>query len=328
MSWLSDKSFCLWVVPPDDGRVRKVRITTRRLLALSVIVLFVISSILFVISDYGRVQVLRAKNYLLYKKISSERYMLAKTNASLKSRLEKLSESNSRVLKYEKSLNQRLDELRSIIEGAGVYDIFSTKKDTAKNNGKIDSSNGIGGAEITCSGKQCSDLSGQDSSDNFLRMSSNPANEDLLELFDRYIQFLSTLPLGSPGNGYLSSGFGLRVSPFSHRVAMHQGVDISLPYGSQVVATGDGVIEAVRRTRTYGLVVDIKHSNKISTRYAHLSRVFVTEGEKICKGEVVGLVGSTGRSTGPHLHYEVRINKKPHDPRKFIELGKKLAKLL
>jgi murein DD-endopeptidase MepM/ murein hydrolase activator NlpD len=102
---------------------------------------------------------------------------------------------------------------------------------------------------------------------------------------------------------------------------MHEGVDLALPQGSQITSTGDGKVVAVERNATYGLVVDIAHSDRVITRYAHLSKAFVTEGEKVCRGEVIGLVGTSGRSTGPHLHYEILVDGKARNPVPFVQLA-------
>ncbi|MCB0320887.1 MAG: M23 family metallopeptidase, partial [Bdellovibrionales bacterium] len=142
----------------------------------------------------------------------------------------------------------------------------------------------------------------------------------LIEQLDRTITLLRRVPVGFPGNGYINSLYGLRKSPFNGRVKLHQGVDLALPLGSYVHATADGTVLSVKRTKGYGLVVDIQHSKNVITRFAHLSDVVVREGEEICRGEYVGLVGSTGYSTGPHLHYEVRVGKKSVDPRPLMLL--------
>ena len=134
------------------------------------------------------------------------------------------------------------------------------------------------------------------------------------------------IPFGLPANGYLSSGWGMRHSPFSGRLKMHQGLDFSVGAGDYVRGAADGIVKSVKRTSTYGLVIDVKHGKgNVVTRYAHLSKALVKEGEKVCRGEAIALIGSTGRSTGPHLHFEVRINNKPHNPMKFFALGKHLA---
>jgi murein DD-endopeptidase MepM/ murein hydrolase activator NlpD len=149
----------------------------------------------------------------------------------------------------------------------------------------------------------------------------------VLSLLDSYIDTLRVAPIGLPAPGYISSGYGYRLSPFHGGPSMHQGIDFSLPQGSPIYATGDGIVQNVNRHGTYGIVVDIAHSSRVVTRYAHMSKALIREGEKICRGEVVGLVGSTGRSTAPHLHYEVRIDGRSKNPLPFMRLALDLKNL-
>jgi murein DD-endopeptidase MepM/ murein hydrolase activator NlpD len=119
--------------------------------------------------------------------------------------------------------------------------------------------------------------------------------------------------------GNLRSGVGVRSNPFGgSSLEYHKGQDISAPSGTPVVATADGNIVIAGWLRGYGQVVYIDHGNGITTRYGHLSRIDVAVGQMIKQGERLGLVGSTGRSTGPHLHYEVRINGQPASPIQYL----------
>lgn len=125
-----------------------------------------------------------------------------------------------------------------------------------------------------------------------------------------------------PAEGNISSYYGYRKSPFGYGTAFHEGVDIAGDYGDPVSATADGIVTQSGWVSGYGYLVEIKHSNGISTRYGHNSVIFVQEGQKIEKGSVVALMGSTGNSTGPHCHYEVRINGDSVDPIYFLPIKK------
>jgi murein DD-endopeptidase MepM/ murein hydrolase activator NlpD len=129
---------------------------------------------------------------------------------------------------------------------------------------------------------------------------------------------LHVMPAGWPVSGRLMDGFGQRSDPFSGEGAMHTGVDISVPFGTPVKATGDGIVVHANWNGGYGRCVIVDHGNGYQTWYAHLSRMYVVEGDEIRKGEVVGAVGVTGRSTGAHLHYEVRIASTPVNPYRFL----------
>lgn len=149
---------------------------------------------------------------------------------------------------------------------------------------------------------------------------------DLLDKLDQSRKVVTQLPFGSPlTTGKVSSRFGPRIDPFLKRPAMHSGLDFKARYGSPIRATGSGVVTRAERMGGYGLVVEISHGHGLSTRYAHMSRIKVKNGQSIAPGQVIGKVGSTGRSTGPHLHYETRLLGKPRNPKIFIDVGKDLG---
>lgn len=116
----------------------------------------------------------------------------------------------------------------------------------------------------------------------------------------------------------ISSYFGVRTDPFTGALKMHEGMDFSGSVGTDIYATGDGVVVYANYSREgYGSIIIIDHGYGYSTRYAHLNKILVTEGQQVKRGEVIGLMGNTGRSKGPHLHYEVRKNKKALNPVNF-----------
>src|SRR5690606_2828218 len=123
------------------------------------------------------------------------------------------------------------------------------------------------------------------------------------------------LPFGnpSPGSG-ISSRFGNRTDPFLNRLALHAGIDFRVRAGTQVRSTGAGTVVIAGRTGGYGNMVEIDHGNGLTTRYAHLTRALVAVGDHVEASDIVGLSGTTGRSTGPHLHYEVRRDGRAVDP--------------
>ncbi len=131
------------------------------------------------------------------------------------------------------------------------------------------------------------------------------------------------LPLGKPvASARTTSRFGRRYDPFSHRPAMHSGQDFVGKKGARIVATANGRVISAERRGAYGKMVVLDHGFGITTRYAHLSKIAVHKGQRVKKGQRIGSQGSTGRSTGEHLHYEVRYNKTAVNPMKFIKAGK------
>ncbi len=129
---------------------------------------------------------------------------------------------------------------------------------------------------------------------------------------------LASTPSRRPAHGYVTSTFGMRVDPFTGLPQHHAGIDYSANMGAKVVAPADGTVVHASNKGAYGKTVEIDHGNGLLTRFAHLSRVDVRVGEKIKRGQSLGGVGNTGRSTGPHLHYEVRQNGIAVNPQRFL----------
>ena len=123
-----------------------------------------------------------------------------------------------------------------------------------------------------------------------------------------------------PVEGQVTGSFGERIDPFNGEGAFHSGVDIGSSYGHPIVAPADGVVTVTDTMGGYGKTIMIEHGNGISTRYGHLSGFAVTAGQRVQRGEIIGYVGESGRSTGPHLHYEVRINDTPVNPYKYLRM--------
>lgn len=119
-------------------------------------------------------------------------------------------------------------------------------------------------------------------------------------------------------NVKLTSGYGMRDHPILRKRARHNGVDLAAVHGTPVYATADGMIGKAQYWGSYGNYVQIEHGGALETRYGHLSAYVVAAGDIVHKGELIGYVGSTGRSTGPHLHYEVRVEGEPVDPRPYM----------
>ena len=126
------------------------------------------------------------------------------------------------------------------------------------------------------------------------------------------------LPSIAPAAGVFTSGFGYRRDPVYGGWRFHKGIDIAAPRGTPVVATADGVVARVGWNKGYGLAVEIDHGNGISTYYAHCSRAAVSPGMKVHRGDVIAYIGSTGKATGPHVHYEVRVKGVARNPEKYI----------
>ncbi|MSP48445.1 MAG: hypothetical protein EXQ95_03860 [Alphaproteobacteria bacterium] len=148
-----------------------------------------------------------------------------------------------------------------------------------------------------------------------------------LRRLDQIHGALRSIPLFAPLDSFaLMSNFGARSDPFTGQAAMHYGLDLSAPIRTPVMATAPGTVVVAGWRSRYGRMVEIDHGNGLKTRYGHLYKINVRRGQKVDFRETIGLLGSSGRSTGPHVHYEVLVNGEPSDPNKFLRAGKDVFK--
>ena len=132
------------------------------------------------------------------------------------------------------------------------------------------------------------------------------------------VRWMSSTPTIAPVRGILTSGFGTRSDPMTHGPGLHQGIDIAAAAGQPVFAAADGLVVLAAATSGYGEAIYLAHGFGVTTRYGHLSEIDVRPGQRVHRGELIGRVGSTGRSTGSHLHYEVRLDGTPVNPVAYI----------
>ena len=227
-----------------------------------------------------------------------------------------------------KSLNsietEQLARMRSLTENAdqtadNIYETLAAagiKSETAVRGVTV--SDGIGGPFIPVG-----------------RITGSPFDAQLdeldnaLERLDNARQLSRDVPIASPiASPTITSTFGVRTDPLIGLPALHSGIDFRAPVGELVRATANGTVTSAGRNGGYGNMVEIDHGNGFSTRYAHLNRVGVTEGQKVAPGTVIGETGNTGRSTGPHLHYEIRRHDGATDPAPYLRVGRKIASML
>lgn len=141
---------------------------------------------------------------------------------------------------------------------------------------------------------------------------------DLWESLSERQSLLNSTPNIKPAKGWITSRFGYRLSPFTGKLSVHAGLDIAAAPGSPVYAPADGVVVFASYDESYGKLITVDYGYGVTTRFGHLSQIYVQVGQRVNKWDVIGAVGNTGRSTGPHLHYEVRINGTAVDPINYI----------
>ena len=163
----------------------------------------------------------------------------------------------------------------------------------------------------------------------------NQENKVAFAIYDKAARFellreiFLSVPLASPiEKYYITSSYGYRKDPYTKRRAFHKGIDLGAAWGSDILETASGQISSVGNYGSYGKSVFIDHGNGIQTRYAHLSKISVKKGELVDLGDIIGKIGNTGRSTGKHLHYEIKVNDKARNPYPFLKIGKNVFKKL
>lgn len=212
------------------------------------------------------------------------------------------SEQLSRINALAEDAYQTADAISSVLEDAGV------KADNGKD--------GMGGPLVPIDNPALFDTKVKEL-------------DEAIDLLDRMKSEARSLPIAAPSPGpSITSSFGVRKDPLLGTPAMHSGLDFRAPMSSDVRVTAAGKVVSAGWNGGYGRMVEVEHASGYTTRYAHMSKILVKEGEELKAGDVVGKVGSSGRSTGPHLHYEVRRNGDALNPARFLKAGKKVSQYL
>lgn len=305
----------------------------------------------------------RADESFITYRLLSERDALLAANLRLQDELEDLkAKAIPAGNTFEASVRAQLEELQGIIAAATDLDlgedgptvarkskkgkqpeeVASSRKPLERQKGASSNQSAMGGREVECeSDRACSGIirkrnisleigptfyaPERQAEEQIQQDPYSPTERDLIRRLKTLSLGLRALPVGYPVEGDVTSHFGYRVSPFSRRASFHEGMDISVPRGGEVLATGDGLVTAANYDGAYGWVVDVEHSPSVASRYAHLSKTLVKVGQHVRRGDRIALSGNSGRSTGPHLHYEVRINGRARNPQQFALLPQRLA---
>lgn len=273
------------------------------------------------------------KEYLQQKKVDDAQ---GQVNAKMKH----LTDEFSRFKHYEQQVKGKVAALDAVLKDALQLDSkyaetggekpkrearrFKTKRSLfirrGENNENSDTDDGIGGGDSVRSRKSALSPSLTQ------RLFSPNPKTDLSELLDAHLEKLTAIPIGVPTTGHATSGYGYRWMPGAG-MQFHEGLDFAVNQKTRVVGTADGTVVHAGWSGAYGKLVVIDHGNGVETAYGHLSKIAVKAGDKVCRGQQIGNVGSTGRSTGPHVHYEVRVAGVPKDPQPFVDLASALSRL-
>jgi murein DD-endopeptidase MepM/ murein hydrolase activator NlpD len=253
-------------------------------------------------------------DYLKLKKDLPDNESLLKENSLYKNQLSSLAGKIDQI-------NKKVAELKA----------FETKLKVMVNleTGKQDTQFlGVGGSDFSLLEKANSSANSDQKLINLMHSSLDNLNteisvqsKDKAELFDflkSQKSLFSCTPSILPAVGWVSSRFGYRISPFTSTKEFHKGLDISSRVGTEIVSPADGIISAIDKTDGLGNSITINHGYGYQTVYGHLSQVLVGKGQAVKRNDKIALMGNTGRSTGPHLHYEVHLNDIPVNPEKYI----------
>lgn len=299
---MMDKYFNFMYIPGNNAEVRNVRIrSAAALIVIAAFVVLVTTSVIMIVKYSGHM-----RDSHLFTELESE-------NAALRGRIQTF---HYEIDELEKRMNNNFELQNRARMLAGLDPIDSQVWQV-----------GVGGpeplmlesADITDSERILSNL--DDDLERMVRQSKLQLEsyDEIIDILDQEKKVRDCTPSIRPlRGGYLSSRFGRRMDPFTGRISRHTGIDYRARTGTQVMTTADGVVTMAKKNGSFGLMIEVNHGFGFKTRYAHLSKMLVRRGSRVKRGEIIGLVGNTGRSTGSHLHYEVMFKKARRDPLHYV----------
>jgi murein DD-endopeptidase MepM/ murein hydrolase activator NlpD len=291
---LQKRFYILFVARGDDGQLRKISIPVQYLYIFVVGAAIGFLSLTGIASSYTR----------MLLKVSRYNELLTKKN--------QLEDSNSRLAQVAQERDVQVASLASIAsEVSALYGLKSQPTLVTASAEKIQDEE-VSSSIDQLTALRRSALSGATMVGLTMGLTHNATTADWNKA--------NSAPNLWPVEGQVTGSFGERIDPFNGEGAFHSGVDIGSSYGHPIVAPADGVVTFTDSLGGYGKAIMINHGNGISTRYGHLAGFAVAAGQTVHRGDVIGYVGDSGRSTGPHLHYEVRINDTPVNPYKYLRI--------
>jgi murein DD-endopeptidase MepM/ murein hydrolase activator NlpD len=325
---MSNRYYTLIVVPEKSASVRRLIIPAWLVRGSAVVLFFTVIFGLILLLDYWYFLNQIGEN----KSLKIENRRIRQQVQIYKNKVVTLESTMNRVQNFA----VRLRLITNIEDKDGLVQTLNRHLPDASVNVVFDSPE-LGGDTETGSGVTAGASTGDlyMSGDSDLKLERSRLNEEFAQLNDKSLlleqnlqdlyelladqkAFLLALPTRKPALGDYTSGFGVRRSPFGDKIKMHEGLDIANYSGTTILATAKGVVTHAAVKPGYGKTVIIDHGYGLETWYAHARQIMVNVGDKIKRGERIALMGSSGQSTGSHLHYEVRVHSIPHDPLTYI----------
>lgn len=304
------KRIKIWFHAGSTSDIKEISIPKKVMTVLTVCAVFFVAATCFVTYDYLRL------------KISSF------NNASLQ---QQLTEKNDEIISQRRQIQSFAGEIEILKKQVENLSNFEDKVRLIADIKQTSDSSGLIGIGAIPKDELDPDLPLEQKHNTLIREMHEQVNltnlaakkqaldfENLIQQLEKKRNLLACTPSIRPVDGWITSKFGYRVSPFTGRKEFHSGLDIANKAGKKIIATADGTISYAGGKVYIGNLVVIDHGYGRVTKYGHLKKVLVKRGQKVKRGDVIGLMGNTGRSTGPHVHYEVRINGTPVNPTKYI----------
>jgi len=289
------KDLTLIIIPHSKSQHKTISFSKKEIRFFTGLTIFLFVAIIVFLLDYFTMNVTRQKYKDLYAENTKQKEEIAQYEKSVN----ELKETIDNLDRYRKKIN--------VMAGLKSQDILKEA--------------GVGGGEIN--NQNITSLPKETGLNQVKKISQEADSIEknlgtLTQFFEAQTLKLASTPSIWPTRGYVSSPFGWRIDPFTQKRTFHRGIDIATHFGNPVVATADGVVIETKMEKIGGKTVKISHRGGYTTVYCHLNAFKVKPGQKVERGDVIGLVGKTGKALGPHVHYEVRLNGKSINPYYYI----------
>lgn len=309
------KYFTILVVPEEGNEMRRMRVSLRSILVAIGASLAICSISGFIFLDYLRLREVAT----LVDTVVAENQALQGEAKILEKNLDKTKASLRQVKDYSKKIQGLMDlAVSKVTRSAGIGPLTEEESKVAELSAAPPPK--VSGIPL---GLNIDDLSFKPVLQKAGEVNASASMrslelQDVLSSLSKRKSLLQSVPTNIPVKGWITSGFGYRTSPFTGKKTPHKGLDVAAPVGTPIHAPADGVVVFSGKKSGYGNFVMLAHGFGIATHYAHCAELLATVGQRVKRGDQIGTVGMTGRTTGPHLHYEVTVNGQRKNPRNFI----------
>jgi len=301
--FMASKKSTIIFVPGGTNRVRKINVSRSVIPTLFFLAFMIIFSAGWLITDYRKIKIqIPELNYLKKENRTQKTQIIA-----LSKKINQINQEMAKLQEFEGKLRV-MTNLEPSKEQDQLLAVGGSNISTLKSNYQLEE---VHKGLIQQMHKSLEDLETE-------AALASISQTELNNFLKAQKSILACTPSIRPTDGWFSSGFGYRISPFTNRREFHKGIDMATRIGTPIIAPADGLVVSVAREGGLGNMVAINHGYNLKTRYGHLSKFRIKKGQHVKRGQIIGEVGNTGRSTGAHLHYEVLLNGVPVNPLRYI----------